>query len=42
MMEPSFPERPKGMRHETYEHFHQEYQEAEMEKLARMGEWLDI
>jgi hypothetical protein len=40
MMEP-FPEKPKGMHHETYWRLREEHDEAEMEKLAGMREWLD-
>jgi hypothetical protein len=40
MMEP-FPERPKGMHHETYMRLFWEHHEAEMEQLAEMREWLD-
>ena len=40
MMEP-FPEKPKGMHHDTYIRMFSEYQEAEMEQLAGMREWLD-
>jgi hypothetical protein len=40
MMEP-FPQRPKGMHHETYWRLRVEHDEAEMEKLAGMREWLD-
>jgi hypothetical protein len=40
MMEP-FPERPKGMHHETYWGLWWEHHEAEMEQLAGMREWLD-
>src|SRR5215208_5991385 len=40
MTEP-FPERPKGMHHETYWRLREEHDEAEMEQLARMREWSD-
>ena len=40
MMEP-FPERPKGMHHDTYMRVFCEHHEAEMEHLASMQEWLD-
>jgi hypothetical protein len=40
MMEP-FPERPKGMHHDTYMRMFWEHHEAEMEQLAGMREWLD-
>ena len=40
MMEP-FPERPKGMNHDTYMRFFWEHNEAEMEQLVGMREWLD-
>ena len=40
MMEP-FPERPKGMHHDTYFRLWWEHCEAEMEQLAGMREWLD-
>jgi hypothetical protein len=40
MMKP-FPERPKGMHHETYWRLREEHDEAEMEQLAGMREWLD-
>ena len=36
-----FPERPKGMHHETYWRLREEHDEAEMEQLAGMREWLD-
>ena len=36
-----FPERPKGMHHETYWRLQEEHDEAEMEQLAGMREWLD-
>jgi hypothetical protein len=40
MMEP-FPERPKGMHHDTYLRLFWEHHEAEIEQLASMREWLD-
>ncbi len=40
MMEP-FPERPKGMHHDTYERLFREHHEAEMEQLFGMRAWLD-
>jgi hypothetical protein len=40
MMEP-FPERPKGMHHETYWWLREKHDGAEMEQLAGMREWLD-
>ncbi len=40
MMEP-FPERPKGMHHETYRRLCEEHDEAQMEEFAGMREWLD-
>jgi hypothetical protein len=40
MMTP-FPERPKGMHHETYWRLREEHDEAEMKQLAGMREWLD-
>ena len=40
MMEP-FPEKPKGMHHDTYMRLFWEHHEAEMEQLASMREWLD-
>ena len=40
MMEP-FPERPKGMHHNTYVRLFWEQHEAEMEHLSGMREWLD-
>ena len=36
-----FPEKPKGMHHETYWRLREEHDEAEMEQLAGMREWLD-
>jgi hypothetical protein len=36
-----FPERPKGMHHETYWRLREEHDEAEMEQLAGMRAWLD-
>jgi hypothetical protein len=40
MMKP-FPERPKGMHHETYWRLREEHDEAEMAQLVGMREWLD-
>ena len=40
MMEP-FPEKPKGMHHDTYMRLWWENHEAEMKQLAVMREWLD-
>ena len=40
MLEP-FPERPKGMYHDTYMKLFWEHHEAEMERLAGMRECLD-
>jgi hypothetical protein len=40
MMEP-FPERPKGMHHDTYMRLFWEQHEAEMKYLVGMREWLD-
>ena len=39
MIEP-FPERPKGMPHDTYMRLFWEHHEAEQEQLAGMKEWL--
>jgi hypothetical protein len=39
-MEP-FPEKPKGMHHDTYMRLFWEHHEAEMEQLIGMREWLD-
>jgi len=39
-MEP-FPEKPKGMHHETYMRLFWKHPEAEMEELVGMREWLD-
>jgi hypothetical protein len=36
-----FPERPKGMHHETYWRLREEHDEAEMAQLVGMREWLD-
>ena len=36
-----FPERPKGMHHDTYMHLFWEHNEAEMAQLAGMREWID-
>jgi hypothetical protein len=40
MLEP-FPEKPKGMHHDTYMRLFWEHHEAEMEQLASIREWLD-
>ena len=40
MMKP-FPERPKGMHHDTYMRLFWEHNEAEMAQLAGMREWID-
>jgi hypothetical protein len=40
MMEP-FPDRPKGMHHDTYVRLCSEHHEAEIEHLASAREWLD-
>ena len=40
MLEP-FPEKPKGMYHDTYIRLFWEYDEAHREQLAGMQEWLD-
>ena len=40
MTEP-FPERPKGMHHDTYMKLFRKYDEAHAEELAGMREWLD-
>ncbi len=40
MTEP-FPERPKGMHHDTYMRLFWKYDEAHREELAGMREWLD-
>ena len=40
MLEP-FPERPKGMHHNTYMRLFWEHGEAHREELAGMREWLD-
>ena len=40
MLEP-FPERPKGMHHDTYMRLFWEHEEAHREQLAGMREWLD-
>jgi hypothetical protein len=40
MTEP-FPERPKGMHHDTYMRLFREHHEAETEHLAGLREWLD-
>jgi hypothetical protein len=39
MTEP-FPERPKGMHHETYWRLREEHDEAEMAQLVGMRQWL--
>jgi hypothetical protein len=36
-----FPEKPKGMHHDTYDRLWWKHHEAEMEQLAGMREWLD-
>ena len=36
-----FPEKPKGMHHDTYMRMFWEHHEADMEQLAGMREWLD-
>jgi hypothetical protein len=36
-----FPEKPKGMHHETYWRLREEHDEAEMTQLEGMREWLD-
>jgi hypothetical protein len=40
MMEP-FPEKPRGMHHETYWRLREEHDEADMKQLLGMREWLD-
>ncbi len=40
-MRKPFPERPKGMHQETYWRLREEHDEAEIEQLAGMREWLD-
>src|SRR5829696_3474829 len=40
MMEP-LPDKPKGMHHDTYWRLREAHDEAEMEQLADMREWLD-
>ncbi len=40
MTEP-FPERPRGMHHDTYMKLYWKYDEAHAEELAGMREWLD-
>jgi len=40
MMEP-FPERPKGMHHDTYMRLFWEHHEAEWEHLVGLREWAD-
>jgi hypothetical protein len=40
MTEP-FPERPKGMRHETYRWLRGEHDEAQTAEFAGMRDWLD-
>jgi hypothetical protein len=36
-----FPERPKGMHHDTYMRLFWEHNKAEMAHLAGMREWID-
>ena len=36
-----FPERPKGMHHETYWWLREEHDKVEMAQLVGMREWLD-
>jgi hypothetical protein len=36
-----FPERPKGIHHVTYWRLREEHNEAEMEQLSRIKQWLD-
>ena len=36
-----FPERPKGMNHETYWWLREEHDKVEMAQLVGMREWLD-
>ena len=36
-----FPERPKGMHHDTYMRLYWEHHEVETEQLIGMREWLD-
>ena len=36
-----FPDKPKGMHHETYWRLREEHDEAEIAQLAGMREWLD-
>ena len=36
-----FPEKPKGMHRRTYERLRWEHDEADMEQLAGLREWLD-
>jgi hypothetical protein len=40
VMQP-FPQRPKGMHHDTYWRLREEHGEAEMEQFAGLREWLD-
>ena len=40
MMKP-FPERPKGMHHETHWRLREQHDEAEMAQLAGMKAWID-
>jgi hypothetical protein len=40
MMEP-FPDKPKGMHHDTYMRLFKEHYEAETEHLTGLREWLD-
>ena len=37
----SFPQKSKGMHHDTYMRLFWEHHEAEMKQLAEMREWLD-
>ena len=40
-MTEQFPEKPKGMHHDTYMRLFWEHHEAEMEHLAGIREWLN-